>query len=240
MNAQQFASEVPQHLEALRGLARRLVGDPDAEDVVQEGLLRASRSLAEFRGDCSLRTWLYSITARVALDQLRAAKRWRNQAMVDACDERGRSQLEAKFADPSVAFDVEQHIAFCFSCVGRSLEPEQAAALVLREVLQLDNRECARVMELSESSFRHTHAAARKAMQETYEGLCALVRKGGACHQCSTLRQVAPEQQKGPALPEFPLSMEARLARVQAGRPGGMNDYFFRAIKALQAASEER
>ncbi|HEY8206589.1 MAG TPA: RNA polymerase sigma factor [Myxococcaceae bacterium] len=242
MEIADFERALPDHLPALRGLARRLIGNPDdAEDVVQEALLRASRSLAGFRGESSLKTWLFSITARIALDHLRSAKRWGTQVMVDACDERGRESVGAKFGDPSVSFDVGQHIAFCFTCVGRSLDPLQHAALVLREVCGLENAEAARVLDLTEPTYRHALAGARAAMKAEYEGLCALVNKNGACYQCRALREMAPESRKGPPLPPEPLAFDERLLQVRAaaaatGANPRLNDYFFAYVRQMQAA----
>lgn len=85
--------------------------------------------------------------------------------------------------DPGFAFDVREHIAFCFTCVGRSLPPEQQAAIVLREVFEYSNREAARIAGVTESVLRHHLSAGRKSMKETYDGLCALVGKQGMCRQ---------------------------------------------------------
>jgi len=239
MDTAAFERDLPQHLPTLRALARRLIGNPDdAEDVLQEALLRAHRSLGNFRGDSSLKTWLFSITARVALDQLRSAKRWSTQVMVDACDARGRESVGAKFADPSVSFDVRQHIAFCFTCVGRSLEPLGHAALVLREVFQLENAEAARVLDITEPAYRHALAGARAEMKEEYEGLCALVNKSGACYQCRALREMAPPEQQGPPLPEEPLAFDARLEQVrEAAEVSGLSEYFFAYVRQMQGAA---
>lgn len=242
METAAFERQLPQHLPSLHALARRLLGNRDeAEDVVQEALLRASRSLGHFRGESSLKTWLYSITARVALDHLRAAKRWSSQVMVDACDEHGRESVSAKYGDPSVSFDVGQHIAFCFTCVGRTLDPLWHAALVLREVFQLENAEAADILDLTEPAYRHALADARAAMKTEYEGLCALVNKNGACYQCRVLREMAPESRKGPPLPAEPLQLDDRLRRVReaaaaSGSAPGLNDYFFAYVRHLQAA----
>ena len=50
---------------------KRLWGRHDAEDVLHEVLLVVQRRLPEFRGDSSLRTWLYAVTARVVIDRRR-------------------------------------------------------------------------------------------------------------------------------------------------------------------------
>jgi RNA polymerase sigma-70 factor, ECF subfamily len=242
MDAETFEEKLPAVLPRLRALAARLVGHPDeAEDVLQDALLRATRAIGGFRGDAKLETWLYSITARVAVDHLRARRPFRAQVMVDACDDAGREQLLGIFEDPSIAFDVHEHLAFCFGCIGRTLDPEEHAAIVLREVLSLSNQECADVLGITESVLRHRLSAARARMEQEYEGLCALVNKAGPCHQCRTLREVAPEGRRGPSLPVFPLPFAERLGMVRRAHTEGtpyaaLRDHFARASAAMNDA----
>ena len=67
----------------LRSVIRRMVGHPeDAEDVLQEALLKAWQGIAGFEGSSSLSTWLTSIASRSAVDFLRRQKRWRSEAQV--------------------------------------------------------------------------------------------------------------------------------------------------------------
>ncbi|MHC4812076.1 MAG: RNA polymerase sigma factor [Planctomycetota bacterium] len=71
-----FQTLVRPHLGALLALSRRLTGDAHwAEDLVQETLVRAFRSRAGFRGEASLRTWLFKIQLRLARDP----SRWQHQ-----------------------------------------------------------------------------------------------------------------------------------------------------------------
>src|SRR5262249_37729666 len=124
-----------------------------------------------------------------------------------------------------------QHIAFCFTCIGRSLEPEAQAALILKDMLEFENAEAAKVLDLTEPKFRHLLADARTAMREQYANLCALVSKTGACYQCRALRDLAPEGQKGPALPVMPLGFEERLEMVRTASrtepsDSRLTDYF--------------
>jgi RNA polymerase sigma-70 factor, ECF subfamily len=236
---EELEAELPQHLPALKALTRRMIGHAaDSEDVLQEALLRASASLGTFRAESSLKTWLFSITTRTAIDHLRARTRWDKQVMVEACDEKNGARMLEKYADPSISFDVRQHLAFCFTCIGRSLEPEAHAALVLKEVFGLESKEAAEVLQTTEPRFRHALSAAREAMRGEYEGLCALVNKNGACYQCRVLREMGPAGREGPELPAFPLPMEKRLELVagEAKQDGRFNDYFFAAIHAMQAA----
>ena len=67
-----FQLLVKEHTGKLVGLAWRLVGNrEDAEDLAQEAFLRLHRSLAEFRGESRIGTWLYRTTTRLAIDHLR-------------------------------------------------------------------------------------------------------------------------------------------------------------------------
>lgn len=115
----------------------------------------------------------------------------------------------------------------------RTAAAEQAqAALVLRDVLGLGNDEAARALGVSRSVLRHRLAAARSSMTETYEGLCALVNKQGACWQCSGLREASPEGHRGDPVPEH-IDWDERVRLVQeatgvTGKTTPLHDVFFR------------
>ncbi|MCA9711538.1 MAG: hypothetical protein KDK70_37210, partial [Myxococcales bacterium] len=146
-----------------------------------------------------------SIGTRKGLDLLRKRKRWPHDAQ-----ERGeqrtlqsparRERLDATIGQAEFTYEYRQHVAYCLGCVARTLPPEQSAALLLKELLLFESRDAARVMGLSESTFRHRLSAARAAMREIFEGLCALVGKQGVCYQCAKLRDYCPSDRRGPAV----------------------------------------
>lgn len=227
-----------EHLPKLRGVIYRMVGHPDdVDELSQQALLKAFEGLKNFRGESTASTWLCSIGARLAIDHLRQRRRWREQAQsifgnFAHTDPEIGGQVGATFSDPDFSYDVGEHIAYCFTCVGRSLEPELHAALVLRDVLELKNEEAAIALGMSLSTFRHRLSDARGQMQKTYEGLCALVNKEGICWQCSGLRDAAPEGRKGP---DVPTSVDwagrlrlVRMAALSERKAGAMHDVFFR------------
>jgi RNA polymerase sigma-70 factor (ECF subfamily) len=226
------------HLPTLRGVLRRMVGHPDdVDDLAQQTLLKAYEGLGAFRGESSAGTWLCSIGARLAIDHLRARKRWRERAQIifaASCQESEElgTEVGAALYDPDFTFDVNEHIAYCFTCVGRTLEPEAQAALVLRDVLDLTNEEAASALGMNRSVLRHRLSEARDTMQASYDGLCALVNKEGACWQCSGLREVTPEGRRGPAVPaRVDWAERLRIVREAAlgpERSRRMHDVFFR------------
>ena len=175
------------------------------------------------RSEEAFKSWLFQIATRTCLDHLRKKKRWRPYSQHYAeveCD--GNEAERQKVVDAVRAsdhmYDAREHIAFCFTCVGRSLEPEHQAALVLREILGLTNKEAAQVLGVTESVLRHHLAAARASMRETFEGLCTLVSKEGLCWQCASFRRVTATGRKGPELPVLSEGEGAWAERVAIAR----------------------
>ncbi|WP_284163398.1 RNA polymerase sigma factor [Frigidibacter sp. SD6-1] len=215
------------HLPRLRSVVRRLVGVvEDGDDILQDTLVKAWRGLDGFRGESAFSTWLTAIATRTALDHLRAGKRWRAEAQVayaNLCygSEELSGEVMAAASAPDFAFEVREHVAYCFACVGRSLPPDEMAALVLRDVMELSAREASTVLGTSDSVLRHRLSAARQAMTERFEGLCSLVSKTGICHQCKGLQMLAVEDRRGGPFPDVS-SVADRIAIVRAAEPGSM------------------
>jgi RNA polymerase sigma-70 factor (ECF subfamily) len=240
-----------------RYIYRMVTRSADAEDLLQEVLVRVIESLPRYRAESQFKTWLFGIATHVCLDHLRTKKRWRVEAQLygqyeTEADETQLAQLEALMHSPDFIFEMREHIAFCFSCIGRTLEPDQQAALMLREVLGFSNQEAARVLEVSEPVFRHKLSAARAKMIASYEGLCQLINKTGVCWQCRGLQEFAGAGHCGqelvqievaPGLEVTPDSLfDSRLMIVrETGFPDSrtrpMHDLFFDGLTAREDAA---
>jgi RNA polymerase sigma-70 factor (ECF subfamily) len=238
-----FSELAAPHLPKLRSVLRRMIGHPeDCEDILQEALLRAWQGIGGYRGEAALATWLTAIVTRAAVDFLRGQKRWRTEAQVayaNLCisSETLSGEVMAAASSPEFAYEVREHISYCFTCVGRSLPPDEIAALVLRDVMGLSAREAASVLGVSDSVLRHRLTAARAAMTEKFEGLCALVNKAGICHQCAGLKMLAPQNRQGGPFPDV-ASFADRCAVVRQAAPGSMaslHDIFWRRTAEIEA-----
>lgn len=229
----------------MRGYLWRMIGHPeDCDDLAQTTLAKAWGAIDKFDGKSSFSTWLISIANRTAIDFLRRQRRWRAESQIAyanlcADSEEWQGEIMAPMMEPEFEFDAKQHIAYCFVCIGRSLPPDEQAALVLRDVMDLSNREAANVLGTSESVLRHRLAAARQAMEGKYEHLCALVSKTGICHQCSGLGMAA--ESVGARKAELPDvdSFARRLQLVREQEPDRMSnrslqDVFFRRCKQVE------
>jgi RNA polymerase sigma-70 factor (ECF subfamily) len=222
----------------------------DAEDLLQDVLIRVLQSLPGFRCEARFKTWLFGIATHVCVDHLRSKKRWRVEAQQygqyeTEADENEMAKLDSLLHSPDFVFEMREHIAFCFSCISRTLEPDAQAAIMLREVLGFSNQEAASMLEVSEPVFRHRLSAARAKMIGSYAGLCQLINKTGVCWQCKGLQEFAGPGHNGqelvrievvPGVEVTPDSLfDARLNIVrEAGFPESrssrMHDLFFEGL----------
>ncbi|WP_298822211.1 RNA polymerase sigma factor [uncultured Roseibium sp.] len=243
---QAFTELLSAELPKLRRIVRRLIGHPeDSEDILQETVTKAWTRITTFEEKSLFSTWVTSIATRAAVDHLRTQKRWRTEAQVAYANLCASSQdlsgeVMTALSDPEFSYDVQQHVAYCFTCVGRSLPADEQAALVLRDVLDLSSREASTVLGVSDSVLRHRLSAARTAMQDKFEGLCALVNKKGICHQCAGLKMAAGATGAKTLFPEID-DFADRMAVVRAAEPGTMSslhDIFWRRTKQIEDAGE--
>ena len=234
----------------LRSYICRMITSPqDADDLLQEVMVRGLESVAGFRRESGFKTWLFGIATHVCLDHLRARKRWRAEAQLAGEREAEGSsdileRMQAIVAQPDFLFEIREHIAFCFTCVARTLEPEEQAALMLREVLGFSNEESASILSLSEPVFRHRLSGARSAMTKVFDGLCTLINKTGHCYQCRGLREWVPRDKRGADLVQIEVApgvavtpdslLDARLEIVRGADPEGrtapLHRYFYAGI----------
>src|SRR5208282_1925936 len=128
-----FGSLVEPWRKPLFGYIYRMVTlRQDAEDLLQDVLVRVLENLREYRGEAPFKSWLFGIATHACLDHLRSRKRWRVEAQLigeqeaKASPERHRALVEV-MQQPEFVFEIREHIAFCFSCIARSLAPEQQA-----------------------------------------------------------------------------------------------------------------
>jgi RNA polymerase sigma-70 factor, ECF subfamily len=128
-----FMQLVRAHQAGVRAFAHGLVGDRMlAEDIAQEAFLRAWRGLGAFRGDAGFATWLYAITRRAALDQLR------RPALRTVPVDQAAALADRRAGDPVLRGDLERAL--------QALEPAQREAFLLVVVLGLSYQEAGDLM----------------------------------------------------------------------------------------------
>jgi RNA polymerase sigma-70 factor (ECF subfamily) len=118
-----FTAVVRLYDRRLRGLAYRVLGDPDGmDDALQEAYVRAFRALPRFRGDARIGTWLFRITYNACLDEL-ARKRKVTHVPLDELVEQASAGPE-----PGEAYGARAELASAFAALS---EDERAVAFLV-------------------------------------------------------------------------------------------------------------
>ncbi len=174
----------------------------DAEDIVQDTYIKALEKLNTFRGESSLKTWLFTIASNLAKDNLRAKKRW-TEDVTDIAKEAALSNREffqeamnIRMNSPQGQFEVKEHIAFCFTCISKSLPLEQQLCVFLKEVYEFKVSEITTILDTTEAMVKYYLHTGRTKMINIFENRCALINKEGVCHQCSELNGIFNPKQK--------------------------------------------
>lgn len=168
----------------------------DTEDIVQDSYIKASQKLESFRGESSVKTWIFAIATNLAKDNRRAKKRW-PETVTDICREKALanpdyfSGIAAVMQSSAHAeFEIKEHITFCFTCISKSLPIGQQVCLLLKEVYEFKVSEIARIMRTTEAMVKYYLHTSRSKMIHIFDGRCALINKTGTCHQCSELNGI--------------------------------------------------
>jgi RNA polymerase sigma-70 factor (ECF subfamily) len=181
-----FGHLVEAHRGELHAHCYRMLGSVhDAEDALQDALLRAWRGLARFEGRSSLRSWLYRIATNACLDTIaRRPKRVLpidygpatdphdgpgepvvESVWVEPYPDEGLG-LEDGYAAPDARYEQREAVELAFIAALQHLPATQRAVLILREVLGFSAKEVAETLETTTASVNSAMQRARKAVDE--------------------------------------------------------------------------
>jgi RNA polymerase sigma-70 factor (TIGR02957 family) len=135
----------------------------EAEDVVQEGLLRLHRTLESGEQIESPRAYVSTVVTRLSIDQLRSARVRRETYTGEWLPE---PLVAAEEGDPAWEAELADSLSFAFLVVLESLSPEQRAAFLLREVFDYPYDRIADIVGKSEDNVRQLTARARRHVEE--------------------------------------------------------------------------
>jgi RNA polymerase sigma-70 factor, ECF subfamily len=182
----EFRALVEAHRATLHAHCYRMLGSlHDADDALQDALLRAWRGIPRFEGRSSLRSWLYRIVTNACLDMI--SRRPKRVLPVDygppagPDDEPGEPLVEGiwiepypdeelglddGYASPEARYELRESVELAFIAALQHLPARQRAALILREVLGFSAREVAESLETTVASVNSALQRARTAVDE--------------------------------------------------------------------------
>lgn len=200
-------AQLEEHRAALTGHCYRMLGSPsDADDAVQETMVRAWKGLASFDGRSSPRTWLYRIATNVCLDAIGDRRRARPSEEGPAGS--GRDEMrtlpashwlepipDVRALDPADRAVQKQSIRLAFVAALQKLPPRQRAALLMADVLGWSAEEIAASLELSvpavNSALQRARAAAPATVSAPSEAEAALAERYAAAFEAYDLDALA-------------------------------------------------
>lgn len=146
-------------------VAYRMLGTvSEAEDVVQEGLLRLHRARTGGERIASPRAWLSTVVTRLALDHLRSAAVRREAYVGDWLPE--PLLMGPEDDDPARKAELADSLSLAFLVVLETLSPEQRAAFLLRDVFDEPYDRIAEIVGTSEQNARQLATRARRHVAE--------------------------------------------------------------------------
>jgi len=170
-----FERLVAPHRGELHAHCYRMLGSvQDAEDALQEAMLRAWRALPRFEGRSSVRSWLYRIATNTCIDL--ANRRPKRMLPIDAGppsdahDGPGPPVIETAWVEPypdtALGYEQREGVELAFIAAVQHLPARQRAVLILREVLGFSAAEVAASLETTTASVNSALQRARATVQE--------------------------------------------------------------------------
>ncbi|MGX1477040.1 UNVERIFIED_CONTAM: RNA polymerase sigma-70 factor (ECF subfamily) [Streptomyces canus] len=175
------------HRTELTGYCYRMLGSSfEAEDAVQDTMVRAWRSYDKFEGRSSLRSWLYRIATNVCLDMLTAGNKRARPMDLSESTPLAQAALSPRpdhtwlepmpdnrilptVEDPAEAAVAKETVRLAFMAALQQLPPKQRAVLILREVLAWKASEVAELLDTSVASVNSALQRARATLAEREE-----------------------------------------------------------------------
>ncbi|MFF0573259.1 RNA polymerase subunit sigma-70 [Streptosporangium saharense] len=166
-----FAAVVERHRRELHVHCYRMLGSfEEAEDVVQETLLRAWRGRDGFEGSTLFRAWLYKIATNACIDHSRRRARsvtsFADLPWLQPYPDHLLDQVAPGEAEPDAVVVTRETIELAFLAVIQLLPPKQRAVLILRDVLEWSAAETAAALDMTVASANSALQRARVTVRD--------------------------------------------------------------------------
>ena len=162
-----FGDQVDGYRSELFAHCYRMLGTVDeAEDALQDALMRAWQGRQTYREEISFRAWLYRIATNTCLNAIAARKRDRVEP--GPCPDDLLTGIASTESGPEARYDSHESVSLAFLTVLQVLPPRQRAALLLHDVLTFRADEVASLLETSVQAVNSMLQRARTSLRSSY------------------------------------------------------------------------
>lgn len=163
-DAAAFNRLMEQHERRMYAVALRMCGNrEDAQDCLQEAMLRVYRAIGGFKGQSSFSTWVYRITMNTCLDELRRKKN-RQSTSLDSLLDMGWSPSDDTNAPEKQAMRSE--LRRNLNRAIQELPEEMRSAVVLRDIQGFSYEEIAHMLEINVGTIKSRISRGREKLRE--------------------------------------------------------------------------
>jgi RNA polymerase sigma-70 factor, ECF subfamily len=165
----------------------------DAEDLTHDTFIKAYDKLSTFKGEATLKTWIFQIATNLSYNYLQRQKRWTADVSEQAKklvigNEKLRNEIiKVHETSEDAKYDMKEHIDTCFTCISKNLPIENQIAIMLKDIYDFTVTEICQILDKTEGVIKYLLQDGRKTMINIFDNRCALVNKNGVCHQCTEL-----------------------------------------------------
>lgn len=197
-------------------LALRMLADPNAaQDATQEILIRIVTKLSTFRGDSSFETWTYRVATNYLLTARKIIAKDPGLSFQMFTDDLLDGIADEQNASPEDHVMLNELRLRCTMAMLLCLDREHRAAYVLGDVLELEHRAAADVLEVTPGTYRKRLSRARACVQDFTAKTCGMVSPTAPC-SCRKRLPSAMAMGRVGASPSSDLRDAPRFAEVQA------------------------
>jgi RNA polymerase sigma-70 factor (ECF subfamily) len=159
---------------------------------------------------------VFSIASNLARDLLKSKDRW-PENVTDICKDAAlrnrqffQEAMHIRQTSPQGNFEIKEHIAFCFTCIAKSLPLEGHLVLLLKEIYGFKVKEISQIVQMSEAMVKYHLHVSRSKMMEVFDHRCSLINKQGICYQCTELNGIFnPKQNAQEELVKIEMARDA-------------------------------
>ncbi|MFD0364171.1 RNA polymerase sigma factor [Nocardia sp. GCM10030253] len=216
--------EVIQRLQdPLYRLALRMVGRPaDAEDAVQEIMIRVVTRLATWRGEAKLLTWAYRVGVNYLLNLRRQSDHERDQVSLDDFrDDLADGLAVEDYRGPEAVLMAEEVRLSCTQAMLQCLSRDERVAYVLGEVFELKAADAAWILDVTAAAFQKRLERAKQRLATFVRSTCGLADATAFCRCPRRVEKAASLgriQLGGPQLANHPVTPGGRSVAEAAAQ----------------------